>query len=79
MATAKKTPPKKTAAKAPIPPAKNPRSDYKPGVRVKVTLADDSIVTGRVVSVRQTATGPFIVCTIPTTHEFRPAKVKGYR
>lgn len=82
MATAKKTAPKKIAAKKPVVAAK-PRSDYKAGARVKVTLKNGTTVASRVMSVRQTLTGPFIVCNIGTTqlpraYEARPAMVKGF-
>ena len=82
MATTKKTAPKKTPAKKPAAAAK-PRSDYKPGTRVKVTLKNGITIASRVMSVRQTATGPFVVCNIGTTqlpraYEARPAKVKGF-
>lgn len=82
MATTKKTPAaKKIAAKKPV--MAKPRSDYKPGTRVKVTLKNGTTVASRVMSVRQTLTGPFIVCNIGTTqlpraYEARPAMVKGF-
>ena len=82
MATTKKTPaPKKIAAKKPV--VAKPRSDYKPGTRVKVTLKNGTTVASRVMSVEMTATGPFVVCDIGTTqlpraYAARPAKVKGF-
>ncbi len=82
MATAKKTAPKKLPAKKPVVAAK-PRSDYKAGARVKVTLKNGITIASRVMSVKQTPTGPFVVCNIGTTqlprpYEARPAKVKGF-
>ncbi len=82
MATAKKTAPKKLPAKKPVVTAK-PRSDYKAGARVKVTLKNGITIASRVMSVKQTPTGPFVVCNIGTTqlprpYEARPAKVKGF-
>ena len=83
MATTKKTAAtKKIAAKKPVVAAK-PRSDYKAGTRVKVTLKNGITIASRVMSVKQTPTGPFVVCNIGTTqlpraYEARPAKVKGF-
>lgn len=82
MATTKKTAPKKLPVKKPVAAAK-PRSDYKPGTRVKVTLKNGTTVASRVMSVEMTATGPFVVCNIGTTqlpraYAARPAKVKGF-
>lgn len=83
MATTKKTPATKkpVAKKAAVAP--KPRSDYKPGTRVKVTLKNGTTVASRVMSVMKTATGPFVVCNIGTTqlpraYAARPAKVKGF-
>jgi hypothetical protein len=96
MATTKKTasaaPAKKAAAKTVKPATKKmaapkPRSDYKPGARVKVTRRSRSEgekeFKGFVTSVKATPTGPFIGINIGTKQvpiliEARPAKVRGF-
>ena len=88
MATTKKTasaaPAKKSAAKKAAP---KPRSDYKPGARVKVTRRSrsggETEFKGFVTSVKTTNTGPFIGVNIGTKQvpiliEARPAKVRGF-
>lgn len=75
MATSKKTPAKKTVAA-------KPRSDYKPGARVKIQRKNGEF-KGFVTGVKQTPTGPFIQVNIgtkqvPIVHEARPKNVKGF-
>lgn len=96
MATTKKSvsvgPLKKAAAKTVKPAAKKtaapkPRSDYKPGARVKVIRTSrktgEKEFKGFVNSVKATPTGPFIEVNIGTKQvpiliEARPAKVRGF-
>jgi len=74
---AKKAPTKKAAA-----PVK-PRSDYKPGARVKVKRKTGEIAKGFVTGVNQTPTGKFIAVNIgdkknPNIVQARPAAVTGF-
>jgi hypothetical protein len=80
MATSKKAAP---ATKAPV----KPRSDYKPGARVKVLrrsrAAGEQEFKGFVIDTKTTPTGPFVAVNIgsknlPHIIEARPAKVRGF-
>lgn len=82
MATTKKTPVKTTKPAAKKAAAPKPRSDYKPGARVKVTRKN-SEAKGFVTGIKTTPTGPFIQVNVgtkavPIMIEARPAKVRGY-
>lgn len=82
MAT-KTTPVKKTTKPAvKKAAAPKPRSDYKPGARVKV-MRKQGEYKGFVTGVKTTPTGPFIQVNIGTKQvpipiEARPAKVRGF-
>ncbi len=59
-----------------------PRTDYKAGTRVKVTIRGAE-QTGRVTGVNETTTGKFIQVNVgdaknPVIKQFRPAAVRGY-
>ena len=60
-----------------------PRSDYKPGARVKVKRKTGEIAKGFVTGVNQTPTGKFIAVNIgdkktPLIVQARPAAVTGF-
>lgn len=87
MATTKKPAAKTVKSAAKKTATAKPRSDYKPGARVKVTRRSRSEgekeFKGFVTSVKSTPTGPFIEVNIGTKQvpiliEARPAKVRGF-